>query len=126
MFAPSFKISTCAATIPASSTPSSGIHARPRTTLSSHGWSGSDTTNAPMPRAMPIAGFPPFALRVSGAGLGTTAGRGAGSRPMNGRRSGSATAAATAAEPVANAPSVWAGRLARKVFACLLERAAAG
>ncbi len=47
MLVPSFSTSTCIATIPASITPSSGIHARPRTMRSSSGWSGSERTKAP-------------------------------------------------------------------------------
>jgi hypothetical protein len=46
MLAPNFSTSTCIATIPASSTPSSGIQARPRTIRSSSGWSGSARMNA--------------------------------------------------------------------------------
>ena len=40
MLAPSFSTSTCIATIPASITPSNGIHARPLTIRSSSEWSG--------------------------------------------------------------------------------------
>ena len=58
MLAPSFSTSTCIATIPASITPSSGIHARPRTIRSSSEWSE---------RAENAAGAPRSKLRVSGA-----------------------------------------------------------
>ncbi len=114
MLAPSFKISTWAATIPASSTPRSGIHARPRTTRSRSAWSGSASTSAPTRPLRLLAGF------AAGAGFGTGLGRragavrGAGSRPTNGR-SGMATAAATtpAADPLARATiGIRAGRLA--------------
>jgi len=55
MLAPAFKISTWEATIPASRTPSNGIHARPRTTRSSQGWSGRATANEPTRRPRPTA-----------------------------------------------------------------------
>ena len=82
MLAPSFRISTCAATIPASSTPSSGIHARPRTTRSSSAWSGSDSDE----RADATADAPGRLRRRLGTARAARAGAvlGAGSRATNG------------------------------------------
>jgi hypothetical protein len=72
---------------------------------------------------MPFAGF--AVLAGVGAGTGFGARLGGGWRSMNGRRSGSATAAATAADPLANTPrGIRAGRLERAAVDDLLERAA--
>ncbi len=61
MLAPSFSTSTCIATIPASISPSSGIHTRPRMMRSSSGWSGRARTNAsarvPSETSEPRRGF---------------------------------------------------------------------
>ena len=76
MLAPSFRISTCAATMPASSTPSSGIHARPRTTRSSHAMVGQRHDECAERGAEPVAGFALFA-GAAGAGRGRILGAGA-------------------------------------------------